>query len=162
MKIPQARAQRIFGKLVVSRKEKRCRDPRPLSTPTGEHFRVGHALAQLDTSTSKLQQTGIALKSVRAYICKCAASWRVLELLVMPVSRESEYDNELDKSASTSSDLARALAPSAPSVLSVKFRSVRLLFTCAQKLKQTKKIKFGVRERAIEIRCHSLSRNSLL
>jgi hypothetical protein len=31
----------------------------PLSTPTGEHFRVGHALAQLDTV--KLHQTGIAL-----------------------------------------------------------------------------------------------------
>jgi hypothetical protein len=56
----QAAAQGIRGylKLVVSRQEKGCRDPRPLSTPSGEHLRVGHVLAQFDTV--KLHQ-GIAL-----------------------------------------------------------------------------------------------------
>jgi hypothetical protein len=39
MKSIQATAQGMRGNMFVSRQEKGCRDPRPLSTPTGEHFR---------------------------------------------------------------------------------------------------------------------------
>jgi hypothetical protein len=64
----QAIAQGICRELGFSRKEKRCRDPRPLSTPTGEHLRVGYSISQLDTV--KLNQTGIALPITICDPCK--------------------------------------------------------------------------------------------
>jgi hypothetical protein len=140
MKIPQACAQGICGELVVSRKEKRCRHPRPLSTPTGEHLRVGHVLAQSDTL--KLHQTGI--------IALLSSDWDPFKhhrreqkkKIHLGGMRVYFHDSEIVKV--TSRHVAMVFPHSGPRLFIVKSRLVRVLFVYMRERTKNTKQKISI------------------